>query len=281
MRLSHLSDELLLEETKSLAQQERELLPQVLHHLREIERRRLFSAKGYPSLFKYATDALGYSDDQAQRRISAMRLLKEMPEIEEKIESGDLTLSNISLAQSLFRQNQYSTEQKTEILEQLENKSARDAQKIVISISPKAHRVFDRIKPISEDTVAISFAADQALADKIEQLKGLLAHSNPGISLNDLMHKLCDLGLTNWNPLWTSKKRSVKERKVWQRDKGCCTNCKSTHALEVDHIIPRAVGGSDEIENLRLLCRSCNQRAAIEKLGIEKMGPYLNRDESA
>ncbi|MGE0527914.1 MAG: HNH endonuclease, partial [Bdellovibrionales bacterium] len=32
--------------------------------------------------------------------------------------------------------------------------------------------------------------------------------------------------------------------------------CESSHQLEADHIVPRALGGRDDISNLRCLCRS-------------------------
>ena len=106
MNLKSVSDQILLNETDRLVQQERELLIEILRHLREIERRRLFSALGFKSLFEYAVRRLKYSEDQAGRRISAMRLMKELPEIEEKIEAGSLTLTNLGLVQSLFRQEE-------------------------------------------------------------------------------------------------------------------------------------------------------------------------------
>ncbi len=51
-------------------------------------------------------------------------------------------------------------------------------------------------------------------------------------------------------------------RQVWQRDGGCCSyvdrqtgrRCNSLHMLEIDHILPYAMGGSADLENLRLLC---------------------------
>ena len=59
-----------------------------------------------------------------------------------------------------------------------------------------------------------------------------------------------------------------------------CENCQSGYALEVDHHDPTSMGGDSCTSNLRLLCRSCNQRAAIEKLGLGKMDRFVNREIS-
>lgn len=37
-----------------------------------------------------------------------------------------------------------------------------------------------------------------------------------------------------------------------------CELCMSCEKLEIDHIIPFALGGSTSIDNLRILCKSCN-----------------------
>ena len=50
---------------------------------------------------------------------------------------------------------------------------------------------------------------------------------------------------------------------VLKRDKGRCVLCgASPHdgiRLEVDHILPRSKGGSNELENLQTLCAPCNR----------------------
>jgi hypothetical protein len=49
-----------------------------------------------------------------------------------------------------------------------------------------------------------------------------------------------------------------KARAVFHRDNGRCRVCGKSEKLHVDHIIPRAKGGSDSMDNLWLLCDQCN-----------------------
>ena len=48
---------------------------------------------------------------------------------------------------------------------------------------------------------------------------------------------------------------------ILKRDKICqlCGNTKDDAPLEVDHILPRSKGGSNDLTNLQTLCRPCNQ----------------------
>jgi len=47
-------------------------------------------------------------------------------------------------------------------------------------------------------------------------------------------------------------------RAVFDRDGQRCAWCGGTERLHVDHIVPRAKGGSNEAGNLQVLCRDCN-----------------------
>ena len=54
------------------------------------------------------------------------------------------------------------------------------------------------------------------------------------------------------------------KREVWRRDQGCCSyvdphsgrRCGSRYRLEIDHIVPFALGGPTELINLRVRCRA-------------------------
>jgi 5-methylcytosine-specific restriction endonuclease McrA len=45
---------------------------------------------------------------------------------------------------------------------------------------------------------------------------------------------------------------------VWRRDAGRCVSCGSKERLQFDHVIPVAFGGGGTVENLQLLCATCN-----------------------
>jgi len=346
MNLKTITDQLLVEKTEHLVREERELLIKVLHCLKEIDRRRLYSELGYKSLFEFAVKKLGYPEDQAYRRLSAMRLLKEIPQIEDKINAGEITLTHINLAQTHFRQEKKITDkelsfgEKLSVIEQIANKPVREAERITFALSsaPELLRA-DRVKSLSEEYIEFNFKALIRVQEKADRLKGWLAHKYPNLSMGELFDKLCDLGLVEWDPSRgpTSKRKLTSDRagtkdlkldsaksgdsrlarkgsgpasldksqsdqkpslrnfaaprkscvvnraiparvrrELFKTARSQCENCKSEFALEVDHILPVALGGSSTAENLRVLCRSCNRRSAIKSFGLFKMESYLN-----
>ena len=320
MKLTHLTDEILLNETQTLVKQEREITLKVLHHLREIEKRRLFSKLGYSSLYTYCTQELKYSEASAQRRISSMRALYEMPELEVKIQTGSLSLSNLAQAQSYFFLEKklgqaISKENKLELIAKLENKSRREAEREIITerinrggvISPPPA---EAVRVISPTHLEMKMVIENEFEEKLKKLKGLLAHKIPNASSQEVINLALDLAIEKLdpakkggrntkpkvektevqtvsetglqtatpNPIQTGNRKAIPasvKRYVWQKAESKCEICASQYAPQTDHIIPFAIGETNKPENLRLLCRNCNQRQAIEKLGLNKMQRYF------
>jgi hypothetical protein len=146
-----LSDSALLIGLKHSVLEERKHMADVLEYLREVDRRRLYADSGHASLWGFCTRELGYSAGSASRRISSMRLLRELPELKEDLLSGKQNLSSLAQAQNFFRLEEkhqaekLTPEQKQEVLEKLEGKSSRECEQELLklrlfrssSLSPK------------------------------------------------------------------------------------------------------------------------------------------------
>ena len=100
--LKYIRNDQLLLQTKNLVQKERQINIQVLQHLQEIEKRKLYLDRGFPSLFEYAVKELGYSHSAAYRRIKSMRLCRDIPQAASRIKTGSLNLTTASQLQTFF-----------------------------------------------------------------------------------------------------------------------------------------------------------------------------------
>ena len=62
--------------------------------------------------------------------------------------------------------------------------------------------------------------------------------------------------------------REHKER-VFARDGRVCQLCGTDEGeMHIDHIIPRKAGGDHSLDNLRVLCKSCNLRKGALNEGV-------------
>ena len=426
LNLTQLTDKSLLDQTKSLVQKERSLTVKILHHLQEIEKRKLFSDLNYSSLFEYATKHLGYSESAASRRISAMRLIKNLVEAESKIESGKLNLINASRLQrylqkkqresknksikqetsnqqdkllnesqtdlfknnkqdesqtDLFKENSESQKQANlqppvnvanstpsaeckesqqankslspnELLEKLENKSVRQAESIFLELEDNNKITKQRIKTLDKGHKEIKCVITNDLEKQLNRINLSLGNKQK-LDLAQLIEQMANVTEQNllknkfgkkrgeevFKSLRSNKSTTTGDRKkttkstttgecskhqktgkskitttdecekptpsadreksattndpkkptttgecenkkpknpryiskqtkqqLWVKHQGKCQKCKSEHFLQVDHIKPVAFGGDSNLENLRLLCHNCNQRAAMRNL---------------
>lgn len=70
-------------------------------------------------------------------------------------------------------------------------------------------------------------------------------------------------------PITDAAKQAIRKRASY-----LCEYCHSPERLSanrftVDHIIPKSLGGSDEIDNLALACRRCNERRYNFVAGVD------------
>ncbi len=141
MNLKQISDNELIVRLKKLTQTERKITHLVLLHIAEIEDRMIFAELGYDGMFSYLVKEFGYSQGSAYRRLHSARLLRKVPAIAEKLESGSLNLTQLSQVQKAIREeisenkelkklgNDYVQAKALEVLKKIENQNSFETQK--------------------------------------------------------------------------------------------------------------------------------------------------------
>ena len=150
-----------------------------------------------------------------------MRLIKALPETKQALVEGTLSLSTASQLHGFFenerKQNakSYEPEQKRKILEQVQGRSKRECEKVFAALSPCSSKPEDSTRVVAEDQYRISFVGDEVLLQKLEKIKGLIAHRNPNPSYAELFSIMADLVLKKIDPEksleTSSEKNEVKE----------------------------------------------------------------------
>ena len=93
----HLSDAVLSLEIDDLCTNDRANCAQLLVHLAEFDRRKLYLPAGYPSMFRYCVHKCLMSEDVAYRRIRVARAARRHPGIVLAIDDGRLNLNTVIL----------------------------------------------------------------------------------------------------------------------------------------------------------------------------------------
>ena len=181
MVLKSFTDAEILANLKILVSKERRLLSEVLYHLLEVYRRKLHLELAYSSLHEYCVKELAYPNDQAYRRIAAMRVLSDCPEISASIEEGSINLTHLSQAGNYFNSKAkarapLSIQEKREVLQKLQEKPTRETEKFFAELMPEEDRR-EKLRSITEHLSEVRFVASDALLKKLEEFKALDSHS--------------------------------------------------------------------------------------------------------
>ncbi len=141
--LKSLTDSELHVQTVELAKKEQQTTLELLHHLHEVDRRKLFAQKGYSSLWEYVVSALSYSESQASERIAAMRPMFRVQEAQEALETGKLGLTQAAMAERHLRADEkekhqaVSAEATKELILKIEGKSKKETERVLVSLRPQ------------------------------------------------------------------------------------------------------------------------------------------------
>jgi len=308
MNLSDRSDDDLLSDIAALVESHRELTARLVAHLAEIEERRLHLLAGYSSMFDFCRQKLGMSEGEAFRRILAARLARRFPVVYSLLAAGSVNLSTLELVREWLTDENHAellgavaTKSKREVQGILAARFPRPDR-------PSRIRRQSSVEPLSEGRWRIEFTASDELREKIERCRDLMSHANPSGELGVVVERAVDLLLVHLEKnrlARTVKTKRVRSnsaressenagessrtpkaarvtnavrREVFERDGVRCTfvaedgrRCDSRAHLELDHVVPKALGGSSDARNLRVRCRAHNQLWAEQAFGRERI----------
>jgi hypothetical protein len=195
--IERFKDEQLISNLKGFFDDEDKREPIVLLHLLEIESRQLYAKMGFDSLFRMLIVFFKRSETSANRRIKAMHLLKDVPEAQKGLASGEVNLMTLSMAQSQIRTaekimgGKFSIEQKIEIVESIKNKTQAQAEIELFRVLPvTATRPKAQIRRISESETRMSLNVPDELLNTLNRLKEIWSHVNPSMGLGRNYRKM-------------------------------------------------------------------------------------------
>ena len=197
--LTHLSDDRLVSDVKALCADERRITTEILLYLSEIDSRKSYLDLGYGSLFEFTVKELKYSEGSAARRISAMKLMRQCPEVKEEIQTGSLSVTTVSLAKRATEGRPI--EEKKEVLLSLQNLSQREVEQVLADRYPEKVQVQpEKERVLPGGSTQITFTVSRELMEKLERLKEIFSHQSLDPSLSELLEMMANQLLKKLDP---------------------------------------------------------------------------------
>ncbi len=191
-----------------LVQTERKITQLVLECILEIDRRKIYLEKAYPSLFDFLVKEFGYSPSSAMRRIESARLLREIPEVSEKIQSGAINLSQLSKLQQTIRAVQKTsnhkimTAHKKEILNKIEFTNQAKTELILAQEFnlPLQSTLIEKQQIHKDESITLTITFTKKQIELLEKAQNLISHSVPDKKWADMFTYLAEKEIKSRSP---------------------------------------------------------------------------------
>ena len=255
----------LKDQTRQLVIKEKHYTALVLKNLAIIQRQKLFSDYGYPSLFKYLICELGYSESEANIRVAAVKLSLRDASIPSKITRGKLSLTNaaqVNTSLSLLEKDQ-GRKANAEVIQKAVglalDKSTRNAKEDL--------RVNLKLRPPRRETLIL----DDRILGKIDRVRKIYGDMSAYELLDILLEEKLKSPKTPLRNISLAPKNSryIPVQVKHAVHKGECIKCHTRRNLQYDHKLEYALGGTNGAKNIQILCANCNQRKRIKILGLK------------
>ena len=228
--LSHLSDQSLLRELRSLVNQDRATTAMLIAHLGEVDSRRLYAPAGYPSMYEYCLRELRFSEQTAFKRIRVARVARQFPAVYGMLADGRLNLSAIVMLTGYL-----TSENGDDLLAAAADQARAGIERLIaerfpqpdlpslvapveplmsplgvsagtVNFSPAKHAAPAsavaqspapltppaRVAPLAPERYAIQCTVSQATYEKLQHARELLGHAVPSGDLAQLLDRALD-----------------------------------------------------------------------------------------
>lgn len=253
----------------------------IIQVLQEIDAANLYKRLGFPSLFQYAVQALGFSESVAYSFISVSRKALEVVELQKAIKAQILTVAKASrMVAGLTIENA------SELVKFAIEHSSREIDLEVARRNPSA-APREQLKVIAKDRVQLKFCLSKATFENLKRAQDLIAQKNAKhLNIEATLELIVTDYINRFDPLQKALRRKERAAKlctfrvqkqdgknrrpaipaqakhaVALRDKGQCTfvdslgrRCLSQRWLHIHHVRAVIDGGDNQPENLKTLC---------------------------
>jgi len=292
--------------------------------LQQADDHRIYGSLGYNSLFRYASDGLGLSEEVAYVFINVARKARQVPALKEEISRGTISITKAKKISPVLN-----SENQKHWLDLARNASKAKLEKEVARAAPST-AIVERMKyvPAGADVesarilkhvprVQLEVGVSEALMLKIRRAQEVLSQKRRGsMSLEAVLDQAISLYLEKEDPMRRAGRQRIRGRlaeklraesstprnkkalrdhsaaeqfqpsqlvpgpvagrakfsgrrtplpaatkhKVMLKFGGCCSfekdgeRCTERKFLEIHHLRPLSLGGSNDLGNLRLLC---------------------------
>jgi 5-methylcytosine-specific restriction endonuclease McrA len=218
--LSEMTNFMLQQRVLELRQRERKLMVELLVHLAELERRRLYFEMGHDSLFKLLNEGLGYSKGSSYRRMIGARLCVRFPQVVHALREGMLNLAQICALHEILTEDNVEQElreavgKSEDVLRAIvagrQGKPVATSSVRVVHIAPRLdlplastaspteapatsgqgeHAAMTRIEPVMDELHELKLIVDKRFMDDFNAVRDALSHKIPDRDLTEVMHE--------------------------------------------------------------------------------------------
>jgi len=280
----HISD--IHERAVRVATQYKKCEAELILILQEMQECRGYLDYNASSIYEYCLIVLKLSEPISASLRSVVYKSREVPALQEAIVSGELTLSKAHKIVSVINKDN-----QDQWLEIAATKTSREIEKAVATANPQA-AIQERVRYRSEDRIELTIGISEEVLKKFERVMDLESQrtSKPA-SKEEALNAALEIYLEKNDPVRKAARLQAKDkvnkpiekpktfpgtfsksnsrkalsapliRAMDRRDQGQCTHlysdgsrCKNKRWIERHHIVPKAFGGDDSLENLTTLC---------------------------